>query len=329
MQNMKNRANTEGAVVRIVIWSVVLLILAGIFAMCFVTQLWGDGFGLISFGSSSYWYDQDDSYQIGNAVVADEVRHLDIDWLDGKLEIVIGEGDTVTLSEKDMSNSDKSIDKDDSLRWRVVDGCLEVKYCKPYFFWGVGNKMPEKQLVLELPASAADTLFGNVKIMSTAADVQMDAISVKTLDIETVDGTLTFEGMTVDEMDIEGVNMTLNISNCSVEDFDLDGVAVTMTYQGKLKNADLDGVDYQITFTLADTTRNLDIDTVEGDVTFCLPEDISGFKVSADGLDCHVTSQGFEGVSYGKDTCTYGDQSMVVTVDGVGCQLKIEKLTNN
>ena len=174
-----------------------------------------------------------------------------------------------------------------------------------------------------------DTWFGDVDITSTTADIQIDALLVKKLDIETVDGTLTFEGMTADEMDIDGVDMTLNMADCTVESFDLDGVAVTLNYQGELKNADLDGVDYQITFALENAARNVDIDTVEGDVTFCLPEDVSGFKVSADGLDCQVTSQGFEGVSYGKDTCSYGDQSMVVTVDGVDCQLKIEKSTNN
>ncbi len=300
----QKRPISRSAVARIVIWSVVLVILCGVFAVSMLASAMGGI--LTSFGSFSlggYFYSDADSYQIGGGTLAETVTDLDIQWAGGQIEILpAAEGVTEITVTEDYNGAEE----DDRLRWRLYNGELQIKYRAPSWWIGTG-RAPNKKLTIRMPQATLEAM-GEVRIQSTNSRITFEG-NARELSVDGVDGKLTVNGR-VDELDIDWV------------DADVD-------FTGTLGSANLDGVDIKAVFRL-DAARELEIDGVDQDITIYLADTVTGFRVSRDSLGGSIRTDGFDEVSSRDDYDRYwGDGSLKIEADGVDSKLKIEKLTKD
>ncbi len=291
----KKRPVSPSAVTRIVIWSVTLCILTGLLA-------WGlsreGGSILAGLSLSGYKYD-DTGFSVGNGATSERISEISIDWLAGDVTVLAAEGEEIVITE-DYSGED-----DLRLRWRIKDGELTVKYCKPKRFGTV--KASAKNLTVAIPAAMLEAM----------GEVEIDA----------VDGNVVYTG-NADELDLNAVNGDLTVTG-DVGELNMDAVNVRITFKGAVRSADIDGVDTDVTMYL-DMARELDLDQVQGNIQLFLSEEITGFAAEIEAISGKIDVEGYEGVSYeGTRSARWGDGSLRIQADGVNSKLKIEKSTKD
>ncbi len=300
---MSKRPISGSAVARIVIWSAVLLILCAFFAAGVLgTVMNGRGsfFGIFSFGG--YSYEDADSYTIGGGTSTSHVKDVEIDWLSGDIEILPTDGDTITIQE-DYTGTDE----DTRLRWKIEDGELSVKFCKPYRFFGGSKDCPSKKLTLLIPKTMLDAM----------GDVEIDS----------VDSHVTFMGR-AEELSVDAVSGKLTV-NGHADELNIDSVEMDVDYTGTVRYVDLDGVEIKAVMHVT-SALNFDIGGVDNDVTLYFSDDITGFSVDHASVSSSVTINGYENVTIrDKKDRYWGDGSITIDMHGVDVQLKIEKETND
>ena len=297
MNEKKKRSVSASAVARIVIWSVVLCILTGIFVGAMVMDGSGGIFTGISLGG--YTYD-DTGFSVGNGSTGERITEISIDWLAGDVTVIPAEGDEIVISEDYSGTENKH-----KLRWRVQNGELTIKYCKPRRFGTV--KTSDKSLTVAIPAAMLETM-GEVEINAVDCGVAYTG-NADELDLDIVNGDLTVTG-DIGELNVEAVNAEI-------------------TFTGAVRGADVDGVNTDLTMYL-DMAKELDLDQVRGNARLFLSEEITGFSAEINALSGNISVDGYEDVSYeGKKSARWGDGSLRIRADGVEEQLKIEKLTND
>ena len=292
--NMKKRPVSASAVVRIIIWSVVLCLLTGLLA-------WGleeDGGGEIfpSLNLAGYRY-SDKGFSVGNGSSEEKITEISIDWLAGSVTVLAAEGDEIVITE-DYDGEDGGL----RLRWKIEGGKLTVKYCKPRSFGKV--KADEKNLTVAIPASMLDSM-GEVEIVS-------------------VDTVVSYTG-NADELSLDAVNGELTVIG-DVGELEVDAVEAQVIFRGGVRKAEVDCVNADATMYL-DMAKELKFDQVDGSVVLYLADEITGFAVEVEALSGDIEADGYEGVEYtGKRSARWGDGSLRIYVNGVAGQLKIEKL---
>lgn len=354
----KKHANA-GAAVRIVIWLVVLCLLGGLFAVC-LTGYYGGGekdgwFPQIrNLGfANSYWYDDSD-YSVGDHAFTERITSIDIDWLEGCVTIVPGEGDTLTLQEQ---SSVGVTDTRDQLRWRVADGKLTVKFCGPSRLLALD--IPEKSLTVTVPAAWLEDMT-SVKLDTASVSVEINGLGADRLDVDTASGTVTLTDLTVRELDVDTVSGRIQVTNATADTADMDTTSGNITFSGKGNMVDVDTVSGQVNLTLMgeagevsvsstsgnisvtgaadevdlDTTsgtmtltltkaaRRVSADSVSGRLEIHLPATIPGFTVDLDSVSGEITVNGFA-TQGGNRHRVYGDGSMTIDCDTVSGNVTI------
>ncbi len=139
---------------------------------------------------ASYRY-EDEGYMIGSgSVPSTQLRTLNVDWIDGEVEIVLCQDAYLSITE----TSQKTLSENAKLRWSISeDGTIfTVKYRKSTAFLGFGEGGDSKKLTLRVPASVASQL-NEVYVNAGSASVRVEGVSCRTLAITTKTGKITVE----------------------------------------------------------------------------------------------------------------------------------------
>lgn len=283
-----------GSVARIVIWSVVLVILVGVF----VGALLMDGQWSVSGISVGRYHYDDDGYSVGSGSTREMVTSLSADWPAGEISIVPSDTDEVVITEEFDG------DEDLRLRWCVENGVLQIKYRSPVKF---GNtSAPSKKLTIAIPEDML-TSMSDVELELVSADLSIEGMSAHDVDIMIVSGTVDVQCGVIDSLNVETVDGNVKVS-------------------GSVREADFEGVSANLDLYLDDRAAEVSLDTVSGDLTVFLPETVSGFEVEMDSVGGSVAVEGFENVMKTKKECRYGDGRVEIGVDAVSGDVKICKI---
>ena len=191
------------AVIRIVIWSLVALILTGVLVSVVVFKGVLGGSGDFSIGLTGNVYSGD--YNIGGGSVTEPINAVEVDWVSGKIEISVYDGETTEISENEIS------DEDYKLRYRVENGRLTVHYEKSGFSFGIISR-PKKELTIKIPRAYAENLK-EIKISSTSADININGLTVsESTEIDTVSGRVTAENLTVASLECDTVSGDVTVT---------------------------------------------------------------------------------------------------------------------
>ena len=287
----KKRPVSASAVVRLVIWSVVLCILVAVLAVGMTRDSDGLFMG-ISLGGFRY---DDSGYSVGNGTSGERITDITVDWIAGSVTVIPSDGEEISISDDYQGDDDKLV-----LRWRIRDGELTVKYCAPAW---ILSRTVDKNLTLKIPASMLEGLD----------EVEIDG----------VDCDMTFEG-NADELSMDSVDGKLDIRG-NIGEMELDAVDGNVTFKGAVRKANLDCMDAAVVMYL-DMAAELNFDQVDGDVTLYLSDDITGFRAEMDTVGGGITLEGFENeASSSQKHARWGDGSLRIRIDGVDCHLHIKK----
>lgn len=293
----QKRPISSSAVVRIVIWSVVLVILLSIFAVLILQSVFNYGFNITAgFSMGGYRYDDADEYNVGAGTSSQSVNELEIDWLAGDIEILPTDENTITIRDTYTGDND-----DDRMRWRIEDGELSIKYCAPYWAFGF-KKTARKDLTVHIPRTMLES---------------MDEVA-----IDSLESRVTFAG-NARELSVDGVEYDLTVTG-RIGELDVDAVEGKLTLYGSVDHVDMDGVEGKA-FLHVDQAARVDVDGVESEVTLYLADTVKGFRVETSGIGTRVQVDGFTDVQKNEDLTTWGDGSLRVNADGVSVSVTIAK----
>lgn len=132
--------------------------------------------GSWNFGWTDYRYD-DKGYEIGEgSVLANTVTEIEVDWIDGAVEVVLCQDRYISLSEK----STDALTEEGRMRYALhADGTrLTVRYRASSWYFG-NSKNKEKTLILRIPEHMIESgQLKSLKIKSVSGDVSVDATPI-------------------------------------------------------------------------------------------------------------------------------------------------------
>lgn len=284
------------AIVRIILFSIAILVLAGIL----ITGLAMDHFmfnaGSLSNSGSTLPMAFDGQTTVSVAD-ASEVQNLQIEWAAGSIHILRDENAvniTVTESYPDG-------DQQQMLCQQSGD-TLKIQFCEEsikFPSFGV-NTDSSKDLVVTVPNNWI----------------------CRALEIDAASATVQVCDLTIHEVDFDGASGVCVFDNCHVDTLDLDTASGDVSFNGTLDILECDAVSANFCGVLEQTPSQLDFDGVSGDLDLTLPED-SGFCVSLDSLSGNFTSNFPTTLSDGSHI--HGDGSCRISADGVSGNITIRK----
>ena len=321
---MENRAK-NGAIVKLIVWSVVLVLLVSLTAGMLVGEAFeGFRFGVITFGGS-YTYDDCESYNTGNMEYRDtEVEIIDLSCITGTVNVSVWEESYVKLEETGAGDRDE-----DQMRSRVENGVLTVKFMKS----GVRayTNTLSKVLTLRIPAEMAESLQ-NLNIDGASAKLIMDgtlgeenrlcvrgvdvetasgAVDIKckrimSLDVDTASGNVMLEG-TFGVIDVDAASADVTVKGM-VDSIDIDTASGRVEIDGDVEKAKIDAVSGAVTLNAHTVLpKSLELDAVSGNAEISLPDIEYGFVATMDSASGKMTCNGSKSdyYTYGKGQAEY------------------------
>lgn len=265
----------NGAIIRLVIYSVIALVLTGLLISVLVLK--GDKgapeFGF-SFGAYGNLYKNSDKYNVGGGSTAERIHTLDIDWVSGKIEVIAYDGDTVLIEETEVEKEDYK------LRWLAEDGKLSIKDKRSKIFFGF-VKFPKKELTVKVPQVYFDS-FKKLDIDSVSASITLNGINAyDCINLDNVSGRVEITDCTTDNLDIDNVSGNIFADNLKAGEINFNTVSGELTADGEIKKLDSDSVSGDVTVVSKIMVDEADCEAVSGDIKISIPEN-DGFTAKLD-----------------------------------------------
>ncbi len=257
--------------------------------------LWGCSHGGFGF-ASEVKYSNADRYTAGATEFSGSIAVLDVNWIDGEVNIQYYDGDKIVLKE----SGSKTLEKEEQLHWWLDDGKLNIQYAASGYKM---DKFLNKELTILLPAGME---LKQLKLDVVSADVQLSDVKAETVVINTVSGEAEGHIVSAGQITIETVSGEVDIA------VDQATRMTTNTVSGN------------VVLRFEATPEKIDTGSVSGNVKICIPEDC-GFRIvmnSVSGdVDCELPAH-----KEGKNTYTSGNEACRINIDTVSGNAVLEKL---
>lgn len=234
----------RNAIVRIVLFSIVILLLTALLAA-------GLGLGTLVFQLPL----DDGSYTTGGSELPpNEIHRIDIEWAAGSITIISTDTDSIRFSETGATSTDTE------LVYELSGDTLKIRYQRPAFMIGFFSA-PAKDLTIAVPAGWE---CAALSIDAASANVDIVALTAGKVDLDTASGICNFR-------------------SCNIGALEIDAASGDITYSGALEDLDVDCASSDITAVFTSAPQSIDIDGASGDADITLPADC-GFSVQMDTL---------------------------------------------
>lgn len=243
----------KNAIVRIIIFTLLILILSGILVAGVGQRRfdWSDlsiNIGVTDSGGLSGGTEADEK-----TFEAEQINEIVILWVSG--QVTVSGEDTDTISYETRNNN-----TDFETVYKLENGRLSIGFNGKK--WNTG-RVRSNDLSLTLPRNWDGKLL---KIEGVSADLTVEQISgIQQLKIENASGQTTVRSVIATKLDV-------------------DAVSGDLTFSGRFETIDIEAVSARCTIDAsAACPKTIDLDTVSGDLKLYLPEN-HGFDLTLDGL---------------------------------------------
>ena len=276
------------AIIRIVIFSLVILILLAVL-------LGGLGIGSLVVRFTSHVTESQETIITGssNQFSPNEIRNLNIDWVNGNITLQPGDTNVITVSESG------NFPENNEMFCRQSGDTLTIQFSKTKVSMNIDFNF-SKDLVITVPR---DWQCEELDISSVSANIDVTDLIAEEIDLENVSGTCAFEACITDELTVETVSG--NVS-----------------YNGTLNTMDCNTVSANCTLVTGSAPSNLSMDSVSGDLILELPESC-GFTADIDSMSGTISSE-FETTASG-NRHTYGNGNCRISADTMSGDIIIQK----
>lgn len=262
---------------------------------------------LSSCTSLGYVYPDGDEYTAGGGRITERVEEIDINWLDGSVIVSYHDGDAIILREE----SDKQLDSDKELHWRLEGEKLQVKYAASGF-----RALPSlnKQLTVLLPESLR---LDEAKISVASAQVEADGLQADEIHIQSASGQVALRqaGYT-EEIKVETASGGVAVAVEDARQMKITTASGQVVVDArKLKEAKAATASGTVVLQFAGEPDQISADSVSGNVTIRLPEKV-GFTAEVDSVSGRVGGN-METRRRGDETYVHGSGAVDVDVDTV------------
>lgn len=221
----------RNAVIRIVIYSLVILILLGL-----LTTGIGMGTYAVRLSLDSGTYEQ------GNASVpANNVSNLEIEWASSNITIETADTDTITFQESYTTDAEPMV-------YQLKGNTLTIKYEQPKVLIGFTSST-RKDLTIMVPQNWV----------------------CNELSVDTASADLSVSSLIIGEVDMDCASGSCDLTNCTVDELNLDCASGEIYFDGSLKYLDCDAASANVTAVLQNVPHSVDFDTASGDLDLTLP----------------------------------------------------------
>ncbi len=149
------------------------------------------------------------------------------------------------------------------MTYQVKNGELEIHFCRP----GFNQTVQSKDLVLVLPAGW----------------------NGRELEINAALSDLTVTGVTCSEVSLSLAAGSADFQNCVLGELELDAAASSLAYTGQLTEFSMDSASGGANLVLTNVPRSIEMDTASGDLNLTLPAGAS-FDAKLETLSGDFTS---------------------------------------
>lgn len=295
------------AVIRIVIWALVLVALTGTLVLFLFPWLMRDPFAIASSGDRYAEAVPTEppvetpvqflSNEEKLALPADSISEIEIEWVAGNILIQPSDVDAITISESDIEDAKYA------MVWKQKNNKLDIAFCEENLISGFGinlNADLKKDLYIYVPRNWA----------------------CRSLEIDAASATVEIYDLTIRELDFDGASGTCDLENCNITDLDIDTASGDVRYSGSLETLDFDSASANFYGELSNTPSRIDMDGMSGSLDIALPED-AGFTVSMDGMSRHFSSDFDTTTRNGAHV--HGNGHCRINVDGMSTDVSIRK----
>lgn len=254
----------RNAVIRIIAWTISLVILVGLLVA-------GMGWKYYRSGSMKGYSlidppETPGSASEGNAKLADsadvylfrpnEITDIKIDWVSGSIRIRAAEdAQGIEIRESEVSDS----------RYKMVcsqeGSTLKIGYCESSLRSLLGKNPLNKDLTILVPQD----------------------FSLKELEIDSASAELTVQNLSIREVSVDTASSESRFETCTVDTLDVDTASGSVYFEGSLNKLDFDSASAGVEAVLSNVPYEIDMDTGSGSLTLFLPED-AGFTAKLDTL---------------------------------------------
>ncbi len=225
---------------------VLMAVLLGIFNGLSEKPLW-------NLGWSDYRYD-DSAYTVGDGTVfAEGITSVSLDWIDGKVKVVLCDDDYISLTETSVLE----LTEESRVHWFISEegNALSVKYRASSWFLGKSQNK-HKVLTVRIPRHMMENLE-RLEIHTISSDIEIVDVNAKMFTIQTTSG----------DMDLRGCNGDRLLVNAG---------SGALTFEGGVQEElRVEGKTGEIKITSAVTPKTLDLQITAADMTVTLPQDAS------------------------------------------------------
>lgn len=282
------------AIVRIVLFSIAILVLGGILigGMLLYTFAVNTDWSEVSNYVGEFFATTDGSVASTGEVNASAVKNIEIDWTSGSVTIQRGDVDTISFAET------PGLDENQKMLWKLQGDTLVINNSRYRVIIGISKS---KDLVITVPM---DWNCVDLDIETVSADITVDSLTAEDVTISAVDGQCDFRG------------------TCAIADLTIETVSGDITYKGALGKLECEAVDADFRGTFTSAPSSLDLNSVDGSFDLRFPADI-GFTAALNTVSGNFTSLFPTTNSGNRYVC--GDGSCVIEINSVSGSLTINK----
>ena len=139
-------------------------------------------------------YAESERYTAGNFTYsAAAVRKIDLHWVNGRVDVLRGGADTLSVSESGDSLTDAQ-----KLHWLLDGDTLYIQFCQSVYKGTIPDA--SKHLTLEIPEGI------ELEVKTVSAPVQLEEHALEHAEIETASGAISIDSLAAEEIEISSVS---------------------------------------------------------------------------------------------------------------------------
>lgn len=271
-----NRKQT--AIIQIAASTIAALALIAILIAGLTGHFFGRG-NITFFGiGGSHYYENAGRYSAGSGEIpADQVKDIDINWVDGAIDVTVYEGDTVQFTESSSVN----LKKEEQLHYYNKNGRLMIQYQasakSPISFFAVERSF-DKDLEIRIPKELAAKL-GILYIDTVSSQTNISDVNAESMEYDATSGDVTLTDCSAARLEFDCTSGSLIGSSLFISGkLTADTTSGDVRIEGRVENLEFESTSGSLEFDSDVCPKKISTDCTSGDITLTIPEN--------DGFDC-------------------------------------------
>jgi len=243
---------------------------------------------------------------------------IEVEWITGDCHVLVHDSEELYVYEETTET-----DSDNRMRWKLEDGKLTIRFCKPRLF---GKTVAyKKTLYLYVPRSLLDGIE-SIDIEAVSSDLTVNGMRAGKVSLNTVSGDLTAEGLSCKEGKIASISGDVMLTNCRADALSVGNTSgtVRLTASDAITDLSVSTVSGDQAITVPLGTRTLTLASVSGNMTAALPDELT-FALTCESVSGTVQAEESLRLAVSGDTYTRGNGTLKGEITSVSGKVTLNR----